>query len=234
MTFPGKMCLLVADLLVVVDWKWVLLIKRRYWGEPDKLYMPGGYMDADNRNCTLLPVHQRTPPDPSVKHVPVREAEEEVHLVVSVDDVKGWCWLDKIGRDPRELIDGQNRLISRCMIVHCTREQVAKCYPNSEVLEILYPEIDSLRKEHMGFDHWEAVEKLQKERQRRIDFWQEVGDGCYDHNCEELQTINDSSGEIGLMVSYANEQAKMDLGVDWVNIKVCPFCGYECHLPIKE
>ncbi|NQT49423.1 NUDIX hydrolase [Candidatus Kuenenbacteria bacterium] len=238
MTFTGKKCVLAVDLLIVVDWERVLLIERRDWGEPGKLYLPGGHVDADNRTCKLLPPELRNPPDPSVRHAAVREGEEEVHLTLSVDDISAWCWLDRIGRDPRETEPNEDRRVSKCFVAFCTSEQVADCYADSDALESVLPYIDALTEENLGFDHWEAIEKLQKEQQRLKDFWSKQ---LY-HNCARLKQANASQEnmEPAIRIKWEGKQAIMIVvpvsrkSNFEAPIVSCPFCGQPCLPPLKD
>ena len=142
--------LLTTDAMVTIGGKEIVLIKRAKEPFMDKLVMPGGHVDLR---------------DQSVAHACARELEEEVGLKVGVDDLKFLTVLDAPDRDPRT----DARRISIVYTIDLPNKSLLEnCKAATDAKEIHVVNIDKLKKEDLGFDHWEAVEKWKKENEAQL------------------------------------------------------------------
>ncbi|MBT5337832.1 NUDIX hydrolase [Candidatus Falkowbacteria bacterium] len=240
MAYKGKKSVLAVDLLPVIGWKRVALIKRAKWPCLEKLCIVGGHFDADNEHNENLPEHERNLPDISVPHAALREANEEIHLeTVTLEDLVEWCWLDEIGRDPREEQPDEDRRVSKCFLVHLESEEALKdCFADSDALELVICDIDSLTEDDMGFDHWIAIKKLQAEKQRLWEFWTQLSSHCFTHRCDALITeeklLQDECTADTLDIAWHTSEGRAQLitmGIEMF-IVACPFCGHKITPPI--
>lgn len=136
--------LLTTDALVTIGGKGIVLIRRAKEPFMDKLVMPGGHIDFN---------------DKSVAHACARELEEEVGLKINAEDLKFLTILDAPDRDPRQ---DARRISIVYTIDLLDRSLLANCKAATDAKEVHIVEIDKLKKDDTGFDHWEAVEMVKK------------------------------------------------------------------------
>ncbi len=239
MSFEGKKTVLTVDVLVVVNWQKIALIRRKKKPEMDKLVLPGGHVDADNVGSKNLPEQLRCPPDSSVVQAVIRECQEEINVQLRSEELEEWLWLDGIGRDPREFEPNEDRRISMCFIAHVREYQVAEAKAKSDARELHWVDIDSVTKDMLGFDHWRAIKKLQDEKQKRREFWRKNFGGTYEHFClpQPLQAMihgKDSVPTIFWAVALNLPCLRIGKSGHSINIKACPYCGKLLTSPIEE
>lgn len=246
MGFPGRKCCLAVDILpVTLDWKYIGLIMRAHHPEMGKLVLAGGHVDADNRECTLLPEKDRCPPDPSVPFAVVREGGEELSIIFAIEELIEWEWLDAVGRDPREDEEGEDRRVSKAFLAFVTEEQRADAKARSDALELHWVELDSITEDMIGFDHFRAIKKLQDENQRRREFWDKLGSNLYSHQCKPMikaqldveYDLEDSDATYNIKVLwevFPSDSAFLEICEEGLPIVACPFCGHKIHPPIED
>jgi 8-oxo-dGTP diphosphatase len=131
----------VVDAVAVQNGK-VVLIKRGIPPFENKLCLPGGHVDFDDQNTAFAAG---------------RELFEETKLCLKVDEFNFLTALDKLDRDPRR----DARRISLVYFAIVPPElSLESCQASSDAKEIIIRDIASLRKEELGFDHWEAIRIL--------------------------------------------------------------------------
>lgn len=133
--------LLTVDVILVADGK-VLLIERAKDPYRDKLALPGGHVEGDERLTTAA----------------VRELGEEVGVRVNEEDLHLLTILDTPDRDPRP-----GRRVSSVYWSEVTSAVLASARAASDARAVHVVPMAMLIKEQMAFDHFTAIETL-KER----------------------------------------------------------------------
>ncbi len=134
---------MAVDGVVVVDNQKILLIRRAHLPFMDKLVLPGGHVDETDKNT---------------KYACARELEEEIGLQVLPEKLVFLTILDDINRDPRK-----PRLVSIAYRVDVSSEDIESCKAATDAREIILRDIQSIKPEEIGFDHYLAIEILQKQ-----------------------------------------------------------------------
>jgi len=132
--------LLTTDGLITIKNKTVVLIRRAKAPFEDKLVMPGGHVETE---------------DESVAHACARELEEEIGLKISPEKLKLLKILDAPGRDPRP-----GRRIS--VVYWANLKEDPDLQAGDDAAKVILRSIKSLKKEEVGFDHWEVIKMLLK------------------------------------------------------------------------
>lgn len=133
---------ITTDAVILIDNKNIVLIKRQKEPFLDKLVLPGGHVDLDDKNT---------------KTACARELEEEIGLLADEKDFELLMVLDKKERDPRP-----GRRVSVVYLVRVNKERIKNIKAGDDAKEIVIREIASLRPEEMGFDHYLAIEKVKE------------------------------------------------------------------------
>jgi len=131
----------VVDAVAVQNGK-VVLIKRGIPPFENKLCLPGGHVDNV---------------DFSAAHAAGRELFEETTLLLRGNVFNFLTILDAPSRDPR--MDARRISIVYFAIVP-PEISLDNLRASSDAKEIVIRDINSLKKEEMGFDHWEAIKIL--------------------------------------------------------------------------
>jgi len=118
----------------------LLLIRRTKAPFEDKLVLPGGHVELGESAVEAI----------------IREALEEIGLVVRAEELRFLIRLDREHRDPRP-----GRRISLVYHLEISASRLSECAAASDAREIVIREISSLNESEIGFDHFEAVRLLQ-------------------------------------------------------------------------
>jgi ADP-ribose pyrophosphatase YjhB (NUDIX family) len=133
--------ILTVDAVITVKREKILLIKRAHEPFTDKLVLPGGHLEATDKRLV---------------DACVREAAEEIGLIVQPEELKFLTVLDDPDRDPRP-----GRRISIVFFLDLKSEDCLKtCQAGSDAASLTLIPIESLTEEMLGFDHWQAVKHL--------------------------------------------------------------------------
>lgn len=133
----------VVDVVVVVDGKNVVMIKRNIEPYQDKLCLPGGHVDFT---------------DESLAHAAARELYEEVNITVLPDQLRRLCELDAPNRDPRP----DARRISIVFKAELSGHDIENMRPASDAKSVALVDLFTLQKEEVGFDHFIAIESARR------------------------------------------------------------------------
>jgi len=129
-----------VDLIAIAEGH-ILLIKRRKAPFMDKLVLPGGHVEEDDLNLVSAVM---------------REAEEEIGLIINPSELKLLTVLDAPDRDPRP-----GKRISIVYLIKLSElSLLQKCKPESDALEIVIIPLEEIKEEDIGFDHYEAIKKI--------------------------------------------------------------------------
>ncbi|MBI4449760.1 NUDIX domain-containing protein [Candidatus Uhrbacteria bacterium] len=128
-----------VDILVTDGARRVLLVKRGKDPFRGKLVMPGGHIE----------------PGETPEAAAVRELQEEAGIVVDPVKLHHLMDLDAGDRDPR------GRYVSHVYAIGVPREVFESACAGSDAEAVVLRESSSLRREEMGFDHWDAILLLQ-------------------------------------------------------------------------
>ena len=131
-----------VDGAVTIGGTEILLIQRTKPPFEDCLVMPGGHVDEGERCAEAC----------------ARELLEEIGLEVDEVDLELLTLLDVPGRDPRP---GHNLSIVFTIDLP-DRNTIANCKAATDAKSLHVRRLDSLTPEEIGFDHWQAIELLQK------------------------------------------------------------------------
>lgn len=131
-----------VDAAIVIDHEFLLLIERTKPPFLEKLVFPGGHVDA-GESCRVACA---------------REVLEEVGLEITLDRLELLALLDEPGRDPRPGHD-----LSIVFRVNLSREDTNSAKAMTDAKSLHLVRILDLTPDQVGFDHWQAIEKLQKE-----------------------------------------------------------------------
>lgn len=132
---------LTVDVLVTINKEFALLIKRAKEPFMDKLVMPGGHVEETDEN---------------LRSACTREALEEIGFKVDPKELRILTVLDASERDPRP-----GRRISIVFHIDLPNdERVKNCKAASDALSITFARINSLAKEDIGFDHYNAIKLI--------------------------------------------------------------------------
>ncbi len=132
--------LLTTDGLVVLRKKTIVLIKRVKPPFEDKLVLPGGHVETE---------------DKSVAYACTRELEEEIGLKIKPERLSLLKILDAPKRDPRP-----GRRIS--VVYRIDLEDDPELKAGDDAAKIVLRDLDDLQPEEVGFDHWEAISMVKK------------------------------------------------------------------------
>ncbi len=132
---------LTVDIVLTLNNEKVVLIERTKEPFMDKLVFPGGHVEEiDNRIIDAC----------------VREADEEICFKTKAEDLKLLTILDKPGGDPRN-----GKRASVVYHINVTDEKIIeKLAPETDAKAIHLVNIKDLKKEDLGFDHWDAIKLL--------------------------------------------------------------------------
>ncbi|MBI4142545.1 NUDIX hydrolase [Candidatus Uhrbacteria bacterium] len=123
--------------IIVTDGKWsILLVERGKEPFKGKLVLPGGHID---------------PTDESPAHAAARELREEAGIDVDPAKLEFLATFDANGRDPR------GHYVSDVFVIGLTPEALAGAKAGSDATRVVIREFDSVRREEMGFDHYDAI-----------------------------------------------------------------------------
>lgn len=134
--------ILTVDIVVTYDQQKVLLIKRRHPPFQDKYCLPGGHVDPDDR---------------SAAHAAARELEEETGIRVSAAELSLLMVLDAPDRDPRE--DGR-RISLVYVVALADGARLVDLQASSDAAHVVMYDLEELKEEQVGFDHYQAIEQL--------------------------------------------------------------------------
>lgn len=133
--------MIMTDIVVTLNNEKIVLIERTKEPFINKLVLPGGHVE---------------PTDIRVVDACIREAKEEIGLVVKKESLKLLAILDKPGCDPR-----YEKRVSIVYHINVMDEQIIKnLKPASDAKAIHVMDIKNIEKEKMGFDHWDAIKLL--------------------------------------------------------------------------
>ena len=113
----------------------MLLVERGKDPFRGKLVLPGGHIEAGE----------------SPERAAVRELYEEAGVAVDPAKLHVLLTLDGRGRDPRGCY------VSRVYGIGCAPEVLASACAGSDATRVVIRDIDSIRPEEMGFDHWDVI-----------------------------------------------------------------------------
>jgi len=134
-----------VDCLIVTPEERVVLVWRGKDPFRGKLVLPGGHIEPgeiEEQACR-------------------REVLEETGLVVN-GDIQRFVVLDSPNRDSRP---GHN--CSLVFVAQLADEYVdSASKAGSDATEVITMSLSDITSEHMGFDHWEAIQLLRKRRQK--------------------------------------------------------------------
>jgi len=130
--------ILTTDGLITIQKQKIVLIKRMKEPFLDKLVMPGGHVDDEDKN---------------IASACARELEEEIGLKVNPEDLKLFTILDYPNRDPRP-----GKRISIVYHIDLDKEPVLKA--DTDAKEVVLKNISDITADELGFDHWQAVKLL--------------------------------------------------------------------------
>ena len=131
---------LCVDGVVTIADKEIVLIERTKPPYENKLVLPGGHVDEGEK----------------LEEACARELEEEIGLKVEAGDLKILTILDASGRDPRP-----NHGLSIVYWIDLpTRDALNGCKAASDARTLHVKNINELRPDEIGFDHWRAIEQL--------------------------------------------------------------------------
>lgn len=128
-----------VDGLVVFNGK-IVLIKRAKPPFEDKLVLPGGHVEESDLNLVLACQ---------------RELFEEIGLVVPIEYIQFLMKLDRGGRDPRYLNSTSDVFLIKL-------DYEPRLTAQSDAREVVVRELHSIVEEEIGFDHFEAIQLIQK------------------------------------------------------------------------
>ena len=129
-----------VDILITVNKKKIILIKRAKEPFMDKLVLPGGHVEKDEDLETAC----------------CREAKEEIGFLVYPSELEKLIVLDSLKRDPRP-----GKRISTVFHVDLLDEsRLENCQAESDALAIEIRDIKNISPEMIGFDHFRALEKI--------------------------------------------------------------------------
>jgi ADP-ribose pyrophosphatase YjhB (NUDIX family) len=129
-----------VDIVVIIGDE-VVLINRTKEPFMDKLVFPGGRIDDT---------------DKSPAHACAREALEEITLVVDPKDLIRFMILE--GQDPRQDVGP-----STVFLYHLDDpERIARLKPDSDAEKIIRKKIFDIKKDEMGFQHFNVISKLRR------------------------------------------------------------------------
>ena len=131
---------LMVDVVVTVNSREVLLIKRAKAPFADKLVMPGGHVE---------------PEDPSLPAAAARELAEETGLSIDPATLVLLTVLHGQARDPRGP--------STSVVYHvevCSTDALASCKAGSDAAALTLRPLATLTEEEVGFDHYQAIAAL--------------------------------------------------------------------------
>ena len=163
-----------VDILVTDDAQRVLLVERGKEPFAGKLVLPGGHVDVEDyaRARREPEAALRVPPGFHAGHflsdeaadplramaeriAASRELEEEAGVVVSPGELTLLLTLDRPGRDPR------GHYVSRLYGVGVSSERLLAARAGSDARRIVIRDVNDVREDEMGFDHWDAILLLQ-------------------------------------------------------------------------
>lgn len=158
----------------------VLLITRKNEPFKEKLALPGGFLDPDDR---------------SAMSAAIRELKEETNLSLSY--MFQVCALTKEGRDPRE------RCISIVYAdtVHDDFEGLIKAQDDASTVQ--WVSLVGLRKDDLAFDHataiWKSIQELFDDESNCISLF-DIKEEQYQHTRMLLNTIKFNLGQTFLPI----------------------------------
>ncbi|MDD5252099.1 MAG: NUDIX domain-containing protein [Patescibacteria group bacterium] len=133
-----------VDAAIIVDRRFLLLIRRAKPPFEDRLVLPGGHVDED---------------DETLADAIAREIREEVGLDISPAAFRPLMILDAPNRDPRP-----GRRVSTVFIAEITAEVASAARADSDAAEVVIRDLSSLAPEEIGFDHFLAIAALRRAR----------------------------------------------------------------------
>lgn len=126
---------------VLVSGRRVLLIERTKPPYMDKLVFPGGHVEEGEE----------------LKEAVVRELVEEVGVEVSAQDLTYLIELSEPGRDPRP-----GHRVAHVYWMRVEEAVLDSAVAGSDARALHLVDIDSIEPDHMGFDHYRAIERLRE------------------------------------------------------------------------
>jgi 8-oxo-dGTP diphosphatase len=130
-----------ADIIVLIDWREVILIRRAQEPFMEKLAFPGGHVDEGER-----------PVDAAA-----REGHEEIGIKFRADELELLMILDEPGRDPRP---GHDFSVSFLVNLHGSELRLEDLKAASDAKEVIRRKLSELCPADMAFDHWKAIDYL--------------------------------------------------------------------------
>ncbi len=133
-----------VDIAVIIG-RQILMIKRAKPPFEDLFVLPGGHVEIT---------------DKTLAHAAARELKEETGIDVGPQRLCQLMTLDGRDRDPRPGRHISTVFTHRLMEM----EEVANCKPATDAKSIHFLDIDSLRAEQVGFDHFNVIIRLYHHR----------------------------------------------------------------------
>ncbi len=126
----------------------LLLIRRATPPFPDRLVLPGGHVEDF---------------DASLAAAAARELREETGIALRPEELTLLGLLDSPGRDPRP-----GRRISAVFAASAAGRSSVRAAAGDDAREIVWRRPETLRPEELGFDHWLAVQALNRRTQMKV------------------------------------------------------------------
>jgi ADP-ribose pyrophosphatase YjhB (NUDIX family) len=210
----------------------IILIHRKHNGSTDKLYLPGGHFDPGlwhkaTEQFAGHPLIENIRCDPSLRICLSRECGEEIHVSQNPNDWTFVIELDAPDRDPRS--DMRRISLAYWQDLAATPKGLKA---DSDVESYQITELMNLTPASMGFDHWRAIEILQKKWLVYSRIWTFVQNTTWIHTCVSPNQI---PPEHSILINNQIVSIALRVGAQTIElkgaIKACPFCGADLTLP---
>ncbi len=185
----------------------LLLVRRAKPPFIDRLVLPGGHVEET---------------DASLAAAAARELREETGVVLRPEDLSPLCLLDAPDRDPRS-----GRRVSVVFAAFAAARSSIRAKAGSDARAIVWRRPEALRPDELGFDHWLAVQALNRRTQMKV-----IKEGKWNNPWSVEVVCPEPDCGATLLVEEKDVVAEGDRYYDCKGYYVlCPVCGKKVTVP---